>query len=75
MLHNIHTVNLYWYLVDMYVHCSWMEEDPGEILSSVLKCIQITCEKCVKKGIDINRIKGGSIKLNIRACIIKFVLD
>jgi len=40
--------------------CSWIQQDPGEILQSVKVCIENVCQQCKEKNISLSSIKGTS---------------
>ena len=55
MLH-MHTVAIY--QNDIIHQCSWLQQDPGEILKSVKDCIEDVCKQCREKNIGLTAIKG-----------------
>ena len=58
------TINIISYTFDFYqpyLQFSWCQQDPKEILSSVIHCMEKTMEKCKSKNIDVINVKAIGI--------------
>lgn len=49
------------YIIHKYLLFRWCQQDPKEILSTVLDCIEQTLLKCQSKNITVSQIKSIGI--------------